>query len=636
MKLPSIQYLTAAAEKSFKRFPMSLLSSILAASCAITLVELNTKEVEYIPLLNLMLCCGLGIGLFFCIDILLERRDYGTLKNWMFRVGGLIILVLIYFTLPGEESTLNTSVPYVRYGIYSITVHLLVSFAPFIRRGEINGFWNYNKTLFLRFLLAVLFSIVLYVGLAIALSSLHFLFDVKIHNELYFEIWIVLAGVFNTWFFLAEIPADFESLDNNLTYPNGLRIFTQFVLLPLLVLYLIILYAYGYKIVASGDWPKGMVVYLVTGVAVLGILTTILLKPYAEGENKGWITKLAYWYYAILLPLVGLHFYALSIRLSDYGITINRYVMFLLGFWLVLNCGYFLLGRKNIKFIPTSLAVMLVLMSFGPWSMFSVSENSQVNRLEAMLSAQGVLVDGKISNEVTLIPGKQNNLDTLTKRNDQKLTDSLRTEITSIMRYLDNHHGLDCIQPWFQQDLKEVILAEEVAKSRLHTNRMNSEFSFYMAAMGITESYYFDQSETTDYYNYNVENDGPGVYVGEYSFYLPFSIYQGNSGNENVTRFKINGVDGFISFSFKANEFYVVIDNIKTTISLDSLVSSLPEKYGKIENVAIPDAEFRIPFKGKGIKGAIQLTGVNMEGLKEEISLNSLRGYILLHQETKK
>ena len=45
---------------------------------------------------------------------------------------------------------------------------------------------------------------------ALALTSLHLLFEIHIHEKLYFDMYIFIAGIFNTWFFLSGIPEDFD------------------------------------------------------------------------------------------------------------------------------------------------------------------------------------------------------------------------------------------------------------------------------------------------------------------------------------------------------------------------------------------------------------------------------------------
>src|SRR6266404_425139 len=45
--------------------------------------------------------------------------------------------------------------------------HLLVAFLPYVGRGRAAGFWAYNESLFTRAVTAVVFSAVLFVGLAV-------------------------------------------------------------------------------------------------------------------------------------------------------------------------------------------------------------------------------------------------------------------------------------------------------------------------------------------------------------------------------------------------------------------------------------------------------------------------------------
>jgi hypothetical protein len=135
--------------------------------------------------------------------------------------------------------------------------HLVVSFAPFIGFDEPNGFGQFNKTLFLQFLSASLYSLTLYIGLLIAIHAIKYLFNVEFSDQIEMDLAIVIFTFFHTVFFLNKIPDDLHNLDQQTDYPNGLKIFTQYVLLPLEVVYLIILYAYTGKILFQWKLPEG-------------------------------------------------------------------------------------------------------------------------------------------------------------------------------------------------------------------------------------------------------------------------------------------------------------------------------------------------------------------------------------------
>ena len=58
---------------------------------------------------------------------------------------------------------------------------------------------------------------------------------------------IYLGDIIISYEFMNK-PKSLTNLDNNYEYPAGLKIFSQYILLPLLMLYLLILYGYGIKI----------------------------------------------------------------------------------------------------------------------------------------------------------------------------------------------------------------------------------------------------------------------------------------------------------------------------------------------------------------------------------------------------
>ena len=366
MQLPSINYLYQKAKNSAVRFPLTLISSLLAVTIGIYLAEQEGVVGNLFPFINAMLCLALGIPLFFCVNVFTKKLDLTDIQSVSVKVGAAVVLGLLYFTLPNSEETANTSLPYIRYTIYNISIHLLVSFAPYLKGKQLNGFWQYNRLLFSRFILSVIYSGFLYVGIALALVSLNLLFEINIHDKLYFDLWIIIVGFFNTWFFVSGMPTNFDDLEEIDEYPFGLKVFSQYILLPLLVLYLVILYLYGAKIIALWDWPKGIVSWLIIAVAVLGIFAFLLIHPFGQKEENSWIKKFSKTYYFILLPLVAMLFIAISMRLADYGITINRYIVLLLGVWLTIVCFYFMIGKNNIKFIPiTQSEIGINLMLFA-------------------------------------------------------------------------------------------------------------------------------------------------------------------------------------------------------------------------------------------------------------------------------
>lgn len=461
MKFPSLHRLQEESLRAAHRFPLSLLSAILATLLSVYLVEKETFE-DNLPLLHLLLTLALGIPLFFTIEILAEKIQLGFGKKILFWGVGIVTLILIYLSFPADNFPGNTRAPYIRYLVYNLALHLTVSFVPFLEKGKLEGFWNYNKTLFIRIVLAVFFSQVISTGITLAFGALDLLFDIKTDPKTYSEIFILTYGIFNTWYFLAGIPKDFDKESSTGTYPKGLKIFTQFILIPLLILYLAILYAYGAKIIFTWDWPRGIVTYLIIAISVLGIFTNLLLFPYQKEKEGGWIKGFYKAFYYLLIPLTALLFIAIWIRIEDYGLTVNRYIIVLMGIWLGIISLYFILGFKSIKTIPISLAVAMILASFGPWGMFSWSEKNQVKRLENILTESGILENGKIKHEVSWKKSNDSTLLASSKRELNTLPKDQLNEVNSIIHYLESYHGMEALFPWIAPETADFFESSQI------------------------------------------------------------------------------------------------------------------------------------------------------------------------------
>ena len=278
-KFPSYDIVIKGTAATFKRYPFALLSALLATAAAIYLVEVDNIIHNY--LFDRLLATGaLGVSLLVALTNFAEKRRWSTKFNLLLQVGGAVLLLAYYFSLP--ENMYVAEVYWIRFALLAVGFHFMVAVLPYVGRDGREGFWKYNKTLFIRLLTSALYSGVLFVGLAIALAAADHLFGLEVEDQRYFQTWIIIVGVFNTWVFLSGIPEDLNRLSDSEEYPKGLKVFTQYILLPLVALYFVILIAYEAKIVVQWNWPKGWVSHLVLWYSVVGILSSLLLHPLRE------------------------------------------------------------------------------------------------------------------------------------------------------------------------------------------------------------------------------------------------------------------------------------------------------------------------------------------------------------------
>lgn len=603
MKLPSLENLYNEASVTLKRFPFVLLSSFLGAGIMIYLIGLDYMEEEnYKHLYSAVMACALGIPLFLSLTLHGEINRWG--KPAIYAVQGIFLIVLIgyYISLPREL----TSTDMIRFALFVLTLHLLVSLAPFILRNEVNGFWHYNEIFFIRFLTAVLYSGVLFGGLAIAIVSFDQLFDMNIDDEIYPQLFFFIAGVFNTWFFLAGVPVNIEKLNEAVFYPKGLKIFTQYVLLPLVTVYLLILYLYMGKIILEWNWPIGWVSNLVLGFSITGIFSILLIYPVRNREGNKWINTFSRLFYIALFPLIILLLLAILRRIDEYGITENRYFVFILALWLTGIALYFTFSRsKNIKIIPATLCIIAFLSSFGPWGAFSVSINSQVNRLEDLLVSNNILVNGKIVKAET-VPE-----DTITYR------------VSSILYYLKERDALHELQPWFSYNFAGFYNTDSLK---------NREEEILMQEMGLTYSH----KMSGDYYyiNYSAQENS-SLNVKDYDYLYNFSTFnlplETLSDEKNIDKktgsFKIDSVVITLRLNDAKNGL-IILRNMKDELLLD--VMRIIKERNITGNDNINPELMTIEAENSALKIKLMIKYLYGERREEKSEITNLGGILLV------
>lgn len=624
MKFPSIAQLQKDGASAALRFPFSLLFGILAAGLSCWLIEMD--PIEDLRLVNLLLTFALGIPLYFCIAVLAERKDFSSFQKQISWIVGLVILGLIYFSFPSEETFTNTRVPYIRYAIYNLAIHLMVAFLPYFGSDNQEGFWNYNKTLFIRLVLGVYYSLVIFIGISLALLAINALFDANIQGKIYAQILAITFGVFNTWFFLAGIPKTFETELSSEDYPKGLKIFTQFILIPLLLIYLCILYFYGAKIIITGEWPKGIVSYMIIAISILGIFTNLLLYPYQKWKESGWIKKFHRGYYVFLIPLVILLFLAIGIRIQDYGLTVNRYIITLMGIWLAFISIYYSLGKKNIKTIPISLALFMILSSFGPWGMFSLSELIQRKRLTKILTENKILVNDKIQNEVSLKIDHNGDLRPIGELNTNILPTEDLYEVNSILEYLEDYHGMESIYPWFNQDIKSLM---KQSKEESNNSSYLNPSKILIESMGLTYVPFYERQqeirlrkEMTLVPNVNFQLE---ISAFDYIRYIKIGSWK--KENEGSLDWK---------YSLELDEENSPILSLKwsegqTVIDLSKDLKYLFNLHGGGYHY-LPSEELILSIKQDQLEIILQINSLTITNSEDEISIQNLEGLLLINE----
>ncbi len=512
MKLPSLIFILSEIKHALLRFPVALLSISVSGICAVLLIKNNDPG----HLIHLMMVSQLGLPLLLALTLLGEQFGWSLLnppdnalnqirsgvRSWaLLQLGGVLLLVLYYFSLPDNVE----GSPLIRFLQLNIGIHLLISFVPFFRYGQNNSIWQFNRILLQRLLAGAIFSLTLFLGLSVALFALDQLFGLTIDGETYPRLLMLVIFIFNSWYFLGGVPRNLTSLEEMVEYPKILKIFSQYILATLVAIYLSILLAYLIKVLITTEWPSGWIGYLVSSVAAAGLCSLVMLYPLAERRENRWIATYARLFYILLLPMVGMLLMAIYQRVDQYGITENRYYLVVLALWLIVTSVKGLINvRPNLKFLPLSLCVLAFLTTCGPWGAFSVSMNSQTQRLSKLLTANAMLVD----NQLVRPTGAVSDYDT--------------EQISAVLDYLTQQHSLDSISEWFDEELSVLISAPRDSLVYESRRRGNSS-SAVMDYLGLEYTVSANRHGVRNFHcrrdnkNYLFETAG-------YDFVLPISI----------------------------------------------------------------------------------------------------------------
>ena len=203
--------------------------------------------------------------------------------------------------------------------------------------------------------------------------------------------------------------------------------------MPLLWIYAGILYAYSARILIEREWPHGIVSSLILAWLCIGLLVWFLSSPAKADNRMAAIYHTAFPWAA--LPLFVILFLAIGMRVSEYGITEERWFVLALAVWCCAAAA-FLAIRSLIRsrdpeaagfrviWLPVSLAAIMTATVIGPFNAFDVSIRSQNRQLEALLIRHDMLVSERMRAPAGDIPTED------------------RQRIADILMWFDANHEL--------------------------------------------------------------------------------------------------------------------------------------------------------------------------------------------------
>ena len=478
--------------KAFKQFMFPMIFLLLFSALAIWMIIVENNDENLLWILN-----NLGLAIVYSVFItVLADIKQNKLILYIGNIILIIALVVFYFLVPKEPPL---SIIYRNVVVYIVGILGILSL-PQIAKQDQNTFWNYNYEIFLQGIITYVFAVVLFVGLSIALGLLNLLFDMDVSTAFIIVFLISMLTFAGTLFFSLFPKYDIQ-IDEK--YPKLLRILVFYLLIPLTIIYLLILYVYMVKVLVTWHIPTGEVSYMVLSFSGLGLLSLMAIFPILKDEKYKFIQKFSKFFYPALFPLIVLLFVSIIKRIGQYGITENRFYLLIFALWMIFISIYMMITKmKSISIVHNSLIVLLLVSSFGPWSAFNISKNNQLKRMVNIIDKYNV---------------NENALTIDIPRDDYY-------ELRDITNYLIQNHGLKIVEDQYNIDLDD----------SMDVYYLVDDFIRKMNIKIVDSSNTYEEEQ---YFGIYSEDKGKVINISGYNFLISNINLLSNTENDSITVF---------------------------------------------------------------------------------------------------
>ncbi len=436
-----------------RRFPVSIM--IIAALAVLLFITLHRSggldQIDY----RVWLWLGIGLPLSVAASLAVEDR-LGRVKTALITLGIVLLWGVYCMYLPKDDDYMFAKQA-IQIGVIGGSAFVAVFFISHLQKSMDRQWWNFAAHILGQLMLGAIFAGILHGGLSLAFFALNELFHVDVDDKIFGDLAILCYVVFAPLYVLSNIPSGVAKYDDSMDPHPLQKVLGLYILAPLLAIYALILYAYFLKIVAAWELPDGWVSWLVTTLAMGGLVVTLCLYPLRMRGGNKMVDFVMRWLGIIILPLLVLMTVGIIRRVSDYGLTINRCYIALLNLWFYGIYTYlFIVRGRRVKWIVISPVVIALLASIGWWSAANVTHRSIVVDIGNYLGQRQLSLTSPNLDPTDIAGVKR-----------------LRSDIM----YLDKHFGQKSIVPFFTDPIGEMSVSQIFYKLAPDVDYYESEVS---------------------------------------------------------------------------------------------------------------------------------------------------------------
>ncbi|MDH3998581.1 MAG: DUF4153 domain-containing protein [Desulfuromonadales bacterium] len=563
---------------TLRRFPFAATCAVGAAISAIATNHYRDALEE--EMIRLLLTSMVGFLLFLVLQLFVERIKISPGRALLVKLAGSLILANYYLFF----TEIDGGVPMtLRCTQIAFALALFIPLTPFPMRNKLLQFWQFGLSLLLRAGYSVAIALFLQLALSAALLSVEYLFGIDVSHRLYTDLWFLLTLMLVPITFLAGIPDKEDTLSKVDSGPRWLDVTLRNAIIPTVLLYLIILYVYIGKIILMASWPKGGVAGYVIGFCALGVASYVLIAPDSVDTEAPFLKRRFHrFFWPLLIPLSAMLFMSVWRRIDEYGVTESRYAGVVLAIWLATMAICFLSPlKRNLQILFVSLALTSLVCAFGPWSATNMSIQSQLGRLEKLLTEKGLLVEGKVATA-------------------SGVSHADEVEISQLFRYLDQRKTLSLVENWFEQPVEK-----ETAESLVEAIGLQYSLNEY----------------SSRWLNFYAKKDDTAHDISGYDYMAKFSQRNCNNGTASKKTYDNTMT---ILLDYDAKELSVerqgeIITKINFAPQLEQLIKNHPNSSTRKD---IPQEELFFEYQEQGARLLLEIQRV---GFKKQASENLMK-----------
>ena len=397
MDLTAIKKYPSQISTAFKRFPLAVAFAIFTTIAFICTGEYVVSYRRSIPDNELSYWLSIypmaATMIALTISLVQEsRKKFGIIPHVVAEAVWLAVsIALTFYFISTNNDTEHTYDLETGLFIYT-TAFLSIFVAPFFKQKNENGFWVFLMKNAKAAVIAGAISAVLLIAIEGFLFGFFNLFDIKPSSGRPFIYSAIICSctIFPILFF-SGIPSIDECLQETPALNKFQTSTNKFIFLPVVSLYILLLYAYIAKIIIQWEMPKGMVSYLVSVSMLLLLLRVTLMHPERIDPKPSFEKKLLKILPAACIPLVILMSVGIMRRISDYGISEDRYYIAAINIFYYIIIAILLIDkiRCKSKYIAIVFCSMFFIATNGPLSAINVTHRVWINSIETALAEEG-------------------------------------------------------------------------------------------------------------------------------------------------------------------------------------------------------------------------------------------------------